>query len=165
MEKFMTTAEQKRIKSAYMKEWRNKNLDKALATEKKTREKPERKSYMRKYLREYRKKFPEKHQAIVERGRNKMIERKRREKRDDKELVYSHYGKMCICCGETEILFLTIDHINNDGSSDRRINGSHIYRRIIRDGFPKTFQVLCRNCNWGKHMNGGICPHKITSKH
>ena len=148
-----------------MRKWRSKNLDRAHEIEKRTREKPERKKYMREYFREYRKKFPEKHKAIIKRGRNKMLERKRREKKDDKELVYSHYGKICGCCGEAEIMFLTIDHVDNNGCSDRRINGTHIYRRLIREGFPKNFQVLCRNCNWGKHINGGVCPHKTKTKH
>lgn len=26
--------------------------------------------------------------------------------------------------------------------------------------YPKGFQVLCTNCNTGRHRNGGICPHK-----
>jgi hypothetical protein len=32
---------------------------------------------------------------------------------------------------------------------------------VKRQGFPKDrFQLLCHNCNMGKHMNGGICPHQ-----
>ena len=34
-----------------------------------------------------------------------------------------------------------------------------IFRKIIRGGFPANYQILCANCNWGKEMNGGVCPH------
>lgn len=78
--------------------------------------------------------------------------------------VFEHYGKKCICCGEDEFLFLSIDHINNDGNKHRtssgvRITGIRLYSHIRAKGFPKTYQVLCRNCNFGKHMNKGVCPH------
>lgn len=81
-----------------------------------------------------------------------------------KELVFSHYGNKCMCCGETMKEFLTIDHINNDGAEHRRkINmksGSRIYIWIVKNGFPKDLQILCWNCNCGKRVNKGICPHK-----
>ena len=78
--------------------------------------------------------------------------------------VYEGYGNQCACCGETEHKFLSIDHVNNDGNKDRAIwrNGVSytMYRQIIREGFPKRFQLLCYNCNVGKHRNKGICPHQ-----
>jgi hypothetical protein len=30
----------------------------------------------------------------------------------------------------------------------------------VRNGFPPGYQVLCMNCNHGKRMNNGVCPHK-----
>lgn len=81
-----------------------------------------------------------------------------------KKLVFDHYGRACACCGETIYQFLTIDHINNDGSSDlngkgNKVTGIHLYNKIVREGFKNTYQVLCMNCNFGKRMNSGICPH------
>ena len=76
-----------------------------------------------------------------------------------KKLVYDHYGNKCACCDEKQILFLSVDHVNNDGYK-KRLKGYDFYRSIIRDGYPDTYQLLCRNCNWGKQINGGICPHK-----
>ena len=29
---------------------------------------------------------------------------------------------------------------------------------IYTNNYPKGFQVLCRNCNWGKYSRG-TCPH------
>jgi hypothetical protein len=81
-----------------------------------------------------------------------------------KELVIAHYGGRCACppCQETEIRFLTMDHVLNDGNrhrlSDSRV-GSNIYRWLKNNKFPCGFQVLCMNCNWGRANNGGTCPH------
>ena len=32
-------------------------------------------------------------------------------------------------------------------------------QKPIQD-FPEGFQILCFNCNAGKHRNGGRCPHE-----
>lgn len=82
-----------------------------------------------------------------------------------KQKVYEHYGKICACCGETEENFLSIDHVNNDGYSHRwkngnRVVGSPLYVQVMQMGYPNSFQILCMNCNFGKRMNDGICPHK-----
>lgn len=88
--------------------------------------------------------------------------------RDQAFMAYGGYR--CSCCGETERLFLSIDHINNDGAEHRRSikkgNGKRagltMYAWLVRNGLPPGFQVLCMNCNMGKHRNGGVCPHKAT---
>ena len=80
-----------------------------------------------------------------------------------KDIVYTHYGKYCKCCNENNFLFLSIDHVNNDGHEDRKKNTGkwvHLYKRIIKEGFPDRYQILCMNCNYGKRMNHGICPHE-----
>ncbi len=76
--------------------------------------------------------------------------------------VLSAYGNRCACCNETNVNFLTIDHINNDGKAHRKIvSGSKLYSWLRRHNFPKDgFQILCWNCNMGKSNNNGICPHK-----
>ncbi len=84
----------------------------------------------------------------------------------NKKLVFDHYGYICVCCGENNTLFLSIDHIDNDASADKWSNGKRItgwllYAKIIRDGYPDGYQTLCMNCNWGKRMNEGVCPHKV----
>ena len=83
-----------------------------------------------------------------------------------KKKILNIYGNSCRCCSETEPRFLTIDHINGGGYEHRRkleISGSgHNFRVwLIRNNFPPGYQTLCQNCNQGKHINGGVCPHKI----
>ena len=74
---------------------------------------------------------------------------------------YSSGNIKCACCGETEIKFLAIDHINNNGKKDRIKNGwgNTFYRYLRKNNYPKGFQVLCHNCNIAKYMYG-CCPHK-----
>lgn len=77
-----------------------------------------------------------------------------------------HYGKECICCNEKIIQFLTIDHIEGNGNVQRKklfgynISGIHIYRWLKKNNFPKGFQILCMNCNWGTRY-GEVCPHVV----
>ena len=78
------------------------------------------------------------------------------------EVLTIYGGKKCACCGETELSFLSIDHINGGGEQQRKKigSGTAFYRWLRHSGYPEGFQVLCHNCNHGKHINGGICPHQ-----
>jgi hypothetical protein len=74
------------------------------------------------------------------------------------------YGGRCVCCGVVEVLFLTIDHINGDGSKDRQKHGgTGWYMELLRTERRNDLQVLCYNCNMGREVNGGICPHHSPS--
>ncbi len=85
--------------------------------------------------------------------------------------VLEHYGgrpPKCECCGERHLAFLTIDHIRGGGSRDRdrngyKYSGSRGYARLVREGFPKGFRVLCYNCNCAEQFAGG-CPHRSMGR-
>lgn len=98
---------------------------------------------------------------------NKAMKKRRRDTRDQVFAAYGGYK--CQCCGETEPLFLTLDHINNNGGEFRKkelgkrtMAGYHTYRWLIKNDYPTDVQVLCMNCQHGKLMNNGICPHQGT---
>jgi hypothetical protein len=77
--------------------------------------------------------------------------------------VMLHYGgAVCVCCGETDIRFLTLDHINNDGAQHRQRSGSgiNLYCWLKKNNYPECIQVLCYNCNCARAHNNGVCPHK-----
>ena len=80
------------------------------------------------------------------------------------DAVMAYGGYVCACCGETEPLFLTIDHVRSDGAAHRKrlgsLGGARFYKWLRDNGYPPGFQVLCMNCNHGRHRNGGKCPHK-----
>src|SRR5688572_7048861 len=66
----------------------------------------------------------------------------------------------CACCGEAEVEFLGIDHIDGDGAQHRReVRPSAIYRWLIKNKFPTGIQILCSNCNLAKGFYGS-CPHQ-----
>lgn len=91
-------------------------------------------------------------------------EKKRDYRQQIKKKAILHYSNKCECCGESEFDFLTIDHINGNGNRHHREikigGGAEFYRWIIKNNYPKIFQVLCFNCNCGRSLNKGICPHK-----
>jgi hypothetical protein len=87
-----------------------------------------------------------------------MKDEKARHKRLKDEVYAAYGGYKCVCCGEKETKFLTLDHINEDGYKDRRW-GMGFYTWLIRNNFPPIVQILCFNCNCGKSLNGGMCPH------
>ena len=78
-----------------------------------------------------------------------------------KRKVIDAYGGKCKCCGEKEIAFLAIDHIDGCGGEKRKLepSGSPIYIFLKARKYPKGYQILCHNCNMAKEMEGG-CPHE-----
>jgi len=93
-----------------------------------------------------------------------MVNRKYRKKLKLEVLI--HYGgnpPRCVCCGESHVEFLTIDHINNNGAEERtktkKSGGYQFYIWLRGNNYPKSYQVLCYNCNCGREQNNGICPH------
>jgi len=86
-----------------------------------------------------------------------------------KDAVFAAYGGyVCACCGEKEPKFLSLDHVHNDGAKWRKetlgsrlATGWQTYRWLLKHGLPAGYQVLCMNCNFGKRMNGGVCPHQV----
>ncbi len=80
-------------------------------------------------------------------------------------IVIRFYGgnpPKCKCCSEQEYKFLSIDHIVG-GRGKQKIGGEKsgytLYGWLIKNNFPKGFQVLCHNCNMAKGLYGR-CPHE-----
>src|SRR5574341_147772 len=66
--------------------------------------------------------------------------------------VLSHYSggePACSCCGEKALEFLTIDHVDKNGTKLRNADNNHRYITywLERFGYPPGFRVLCMNCN------------------
>jgi len=69
--------------------------------------------------------------------------------------ILSHYSNpqivpICNNCGEQDIDVLCLDHINGGGSKHSRERRSTLYNWILKNNYPKGFQVLCANCNTRK---------------
>lgn len=99
-------------------------------------------------------------------NRTKYLTQQKAWRESIKLKVIDHYSsgtRSCKCCGETVKEFLTVDHVNNDGTQQRKKftgGGHHNYRYIIKNKFPEGFQILCFNCNCGRARTlDKVCPH------
>lgn len=82
-----------------------------------------------------------------------------------KSEVMHFYGGMppkCACCKEDNMIFLTIDHIQGGGVKHVKQIGKSFYSWLRSNKYPDGFRVLCFNCNSGRSVNKGICPHETT---
>lgn len=74
--------------------------------------------------------------------------------------VLHQYGGCCSCCGETIPEFLCFDHIEGNGTKERRsgLAGETFLRRLKKE-HRDDIRILCWNCNEGRELNKGDCPH------
>jgi hypothetical protein len=115
------------------------------------------------YAKEWRKNNKEKSKATQQRAyQNMRLE------------ALTHYANplQCACCGENNIVFLSIDHINGNGADHRREleaelgyypGGNNLPYWLKKNNWPEGFQILCYNCNFAKRQDGE-CPHKTGKK-
>ncbi len=97
-------------------------------------------------------------------NREKILMRMRATRRSWKiEMLnaYSDNNPLCVCCGDTHIEFLCLDHINGGGNKERKIHGGTMgLRKYLRkNNYPPGYRVLCQNCN-SSIGSFGYCPHK-----
>lgn len=81
-------------------------------------------------------------------------------------LVLVHYSidgtPACRCCGEAHVEFLSIDHIDGEGTRHRKAIGkvgASFYAWLVKQGLPTGYRVLCHNCNMAMGFYG-TCPHQ-----
>ena len=93
---------------------------------------------------------------IKNRKRNNATRRKRA--LTIRRIVFEHYGgspPKCKNCKCSIFEVLDIDHISNNGRQMRKIKnlkGYQFYRWLLKNNFPKGYQILCKNCNWLKWL-------------
>ena len=146
----MNAEEQKRKRNEYMARWNLKNRDKVNAQ-----------------ARHRRAIDPEKYRSADRKCKNKNKEkyrglRKKNAQKAKAEMINA-YGGFCVCCGENNPAFLTLEHTNHDGKEHRDKFGGGVgtYRDLRRRGWPQDgYTLLCMNCNFATRY-GDPCPHHI----
>ena len=92
----------------------------------------------------------------TEEGREKERVRDRKRRRQSRIKILDFLGRRCVCCGETDEIYLEVDHVFNDGNKERK-KRSHkwevVYKKLQAE--PGRYQILCCNCNKAKHYNNG----------
>lgn len=79
--------------------------------------------------------------------------------------VVAAYGGQCVDCGEKELAFLVIDHVNGSGREHRRsigTSGPAFYRWLEKNNHPSGFAVCCHNCNWRRWLD--MLAHMVTER-
>jgi len=123
------------------------------------------KSYYQENIERFRKKGNEQYH----RNKKRISELRKINRQKIREETISHYSnglKKCACCGEKEIKFLAIDHMDNNGAKHRKELGGRggevMYKSLKKLNYPPGYQVLCHNCNMAKGLYGE-CPHKTKT--
>ena len=139
---------------------------------------PDKRARRREYLKAWRAANPEKVRAQEQRYRERHPDRVAEQNRQSRERlgpaywrnwqqerkaeIVKAYGGLCQCCGETELAFLSLDHVNGGGRQERLALGNSGAMKVVRDALPELlpgYRVLCMNCQFGT-MHGRICPHQ-----
>lgn len=94
-------------------------------------------------------------------GTKAKIATARRDLRMEALQAYGGVKPACSCCGERTVLFLALDHIDGGGHQHRKeTGGGGFYTWLRKNNYPAGFRLLCHNCNFGRELNGGTCPHQ-----
>jgi len=94
------------------------------------------------------------------RFRKMRLDAARERRKRLKQEVLEHYGGKCFCCGEDNIIFLVLDHIDGGGNQHRKkIGNSKLYEWVKKNDYPPIFRIACHNCNFALHHCDGVCPH------
>lgn len=71
-------------------------------------------------------------------------------------------GGKCERCGNNDMRVLHFDHINGNGSKERKELGGGLaqVKRVLAD--PFSYQILCANCHAIKHSNAVSVTKNVT---
>ena len=145
------------------------------AKRKELAKRPERKAKKKEYQKKYNTIYYSTHES-------KVWRKEYQKKDDDQRLkILQGYSKRlsnsdipcCNCCGLNEYLdFLALDHITGKKQMDSipelvklgyssKLENNKLKDWIIKNNFPKGFQILCWNCNISKgYSKNNKCPLK-----
>jgi len=110
--------------------------------------------------RRYRIENPELAKATKHASYYKYAARDHKQRLQLKREVLTFYGNgicACVKCGFADMKALCIDHINDNGATERKALGTSssgsFYKYLRRNSFPLGYQTLCANCNQIKEYN------------
>lgn len=91
--------------------------------------------------------------SYYQKNREQILENAQQYQLQTKIEVLSHYSggtPQCAICGESNLKFLGLDHLNGGGKAHKREiggAGQYVYLWARKNNYPPMFQVLCHNCN------------------
>ena len=88
-----------------------------------------------------------------------------------REEILRYYAQgqlVCVLCGFADQRALTIDHVHDNGSTERRSEGyprAHFYAWLKSKKFPAGYQTLCGNCQaikeWERKRTSRFGPNEF----
>lgn len=90
------------------------------------------------------------HSYCKECQKARIITAKKEKRQKYRREVMAGYGNKCVACGFDDARALALDHVNDNGAEERKYwrgKMDFFYKKIIDEGFPSAYQVLCANCN------------------
>lgn len=117
------------------------------------------KNYMREYRIKNREKIREWGKNHYNKNKEKFKHRHKKRRIKLRDQAMTKLGSFqCVKCGFNDIRALCVDHIHNDGKSERDLIGYGVYSLYVKilkmsdEDARNRYQVLCRNCNWIKQV-------------
>jgi hypothetical protein len=158
----------KEKKRAYQKAYRQANAERRKAYNKAyyRAHAERRKAYNKAYWQAHAERIKAQQKAYRQAHAERIKARKKAYQQKMKEIVLSHYSggvSKCACCGEQNMAFLSIDHIEGGGRKQMRKlkrGGAPFYHWLVNNGYPSGYRVLCINCNSALGFRG-YCPHGV----
>jgi hypothetical protein len=84
---------------------------------------------------------------------------KRERRQQIRKEFLAMYGNKCVCCGESQVEFLTLEHRQGQIGIKSKQTGRDAYSEATKKLDLDKFEILCMNCNHAKGRYG-YCPHK-----
>lgn len=129
---------------------------------------------MHKYYLRNKEKLKKRTRLWKKNNKEKVIKESQRYRKELKIKALKAYSRndniQCVCCGEKEIDFLCLDHIDNNGAQERKRKkyglGTSFLKWLKVNNYPKNLrlQTMCFNCNMSKRIQGGVCIHQLRNK-
>lgn len=145
--------ERQKKKRIYDKEYRGRNLE-------------HRKKLGKVYYQENQEDIKKRAGTYYLKHKKELSKRAKERSQELKIKVLSHYSgnpPTCVCCGESFVEFLSIDHMDGGGRAHcerlKMHGGFRFYRWLEKNDFPAGYRVLCMNCNFALGRFG-YCPHE-----
>ena len=124
----------------------------------------------RQYVRDYSRRYFSNPEIYTKHKKN-VRQYQKETNQEAKMTVFRHYSKeisnseipICACCGYDDIRFLSLDHIDgrtNVSTKEKKLVSGALWKFVIKQKFPKGYQILCHNCNIAKGR-GKFCPHQL----
>lgn len=91
-------------------------------------------------------------------NKDKMKVYNKKSRVENRNKFLDMYGRICNCCGEMQVEFLTMEHKLGQIGEKRKESGDTGYRIAVKEYRPDLYETLCMNCNFAK-AKYGYCPH------